>query len=449
LRSNAGSTPTSYSPLYGDGMSVRLHSTERVHQDAARYHSLDALRGVMMLLGIYLHAAVAYSAYGNWPWKDGSITGLFDVSLGLIHVFRMPVFYVLAGFFAALLYERRGARAFVRNRVIRILVPFAVGWAILFPLVKLLAIWARSVQGHTANPSGSLDPFTWREVLGRLDPMHLWFLEYLVFFYVFALVLVPLLRHRYLAVPVGVINRSFRAVTISPLGAFALAFLTCPILYLMREGAIDDPSGFAPEGRILIAYLVFFGWGWLLSRNADLLLVLRRFPHAPIFIGLGVVAALLGYSIWYWLQETGTQMVLGVVASAWCLALSMWLFVFGIVGIFFRVLERPVARFRYLSDSSYWLYLVHMPVLLVFQVAAAETNWPPALKAMVVLAASLATLLGSYHVFVRFTWVGAILNGRKYDIGRGVPERRSSWLAVPSLRCSRPRITPRRTGRPP
>ena len=144
MRSNAGSTPTSYSPLYGDGMSVRLHSTERVHQDAARYHSLDALRGVMMLLGIYLHAAVAYSAYGSWAWKDGSITGL---------------------------------------------VPFAVGWAILFPLVKLLAIWARSVQGHTANPSGSLDPFTWREVLGRLDPMHLWFLEYLVFFYVFALVL--------------------------------------------------------------------------------------------------------------------------------------------------------------------------------------------------------------------------------------------------------------------
>ena len=44
-------------------------------QDAHRYHSLDALRGVMMLLGIYLHAAVAYSEHGNWPWKDGSTTG--------------------------------------------------------------------------------------------------------------------------------------------------------------------------------------------------------------------------------------------------------------------------------------------------------------------------------------------------------------------------------------
>ena len=102
-------------------------------QDPSRYHSLDALRGVMVLLGIYLHAAVAYSEYGNWPWKDGSTTGLFDVSLGLIHAFRMPVFYVMAGFFAALLLERRGAVGFARNRAIRILVPFAVGWAVLFP----------------------------------------------------------------------------------------------------------------------------------------------------------------------------------------------------------------------------------------------------------------------------------------------------------------------------
>jgi glucans biosynthesis protein C len=412
---------TSLSPMYGHGMHAHFHSTEGVHQDASRYHSLDALRGVMMLLGIYLHAALAYSEHGNWPWKDGSTTGLFDVSLGLIHVFRMPVFYVLAGFFAALLYERRGAGGFVRNRVIRILVPFAVGWAVLFPLVKVLAIGAMSLEGPTANSSKSLDVFTLREILGRLDPMHLWFLEYLVFFYVLVLVFVPLSRHRYLAVPVGLINRTFRAVVISPLGACALAFLTCPTLYLMRDGAIDDPSGFVPEGRILIAYLVFFGWGWLLWRNSDLLLVLRRFPHAPIFIMIGVVAALLGYFIWYWLRVTGTQMVLGVVASAWCLALAMWSFVFGFIGIFFRVLERPVPWIRYLSDSSYWLYLVHMPVLLLFQIAAAETSLPPALKALAVFSASLATLLGSYHVLVRPTWVGKILNGRKCSIRQRAP----------------------------
>ena len=59
--------------MFGYGLNANVHSTERVPPDTARYHSLDALRGVMMLLGINLHAAVAYSAYGNWPWKDGSV----------------------------------------------------------------------------------------------------------------------------------------------------------------------------------------------------------------------------------------------------------------------------------------------------------------------------------------------------------------------------------------
>src|SRR6266498_4861018 len=80
----------------------------RAPSSSPRYHSLDALRGTMMLLGIYLHAAVAFSRHGSWPWKDGSTTGVFDLSLGLIHAFRMPVFYVMAGFFAALLLEQRG-----------------------------------------------------------------------------------------------------------------------------------------------------------------------------------------------------------------------------------------------------------------------------------------------------------------------------------------------------
>jgi peptidoglycan/LPS O-acetylase OafA/YrhL len=390
-------------------------------QDPSRYHSLDALRGLMMLIGIYLHAAVAYSEYGNWPWKDGSTTRLFDVSLGLIHVFRMPVFYVMAGFFAALLLERRGVVGFARNRAIRILVPFAVGWAVLFPLVKVLAVAAMSLEEPAALPRQF---FTVRGLLGRLDPMHLWFLEYLLLFYAIALVAIPLSRRLPLLV-VG-INRIFRALMISPLGPCALAVMTFPTLCLMRDAAIDDPSGFAPESRIVIAYLVFFACGWLLWRNADLLFGLARFPRAPIFLMVGVVGALLGYAIWYWLQSTGTHLLLGLLASAWFLALAMWLFIFGFIGIFLRLFERPIPWIRYLSDSSYWLYLVHMPVLLVFQIAVTHTGWMPAIKALVVLAASVATLLGSYHVLVRPTWLGVVLNGRTFPIRRQPPAAHSA-----------------------
>ena len=72
-------------------------------KDAAeRFHALDALRAAMMFLGIYLHAVVAYSPNGGWPWKQAAQTRLLDGSISVIHVFRMPIFYAMAGFFTAL-----------------------------------------------------------------------------------------------------------------------------------------------------------------------------------------------------------------------------------------------------------------------------------------------------------------------------------------------------------
>ena len=91
-----------------------------------------------MLLGVMLHSIISYGAvdYGAaWPYKDAATTGFADVAVIFIHVFRMPIFFVLAGFFAALLYVRRGTVGLLRNRATRIVVPFAVGWLLLYPAV--------------------------------------------------------------------------------------------------------------------------------------------------------------------------------------------------------------------------------------------------------------------------------------------------------------------------
>jgi len=389
----------------------------RAPSSSPRYHSLDALRGTMMLLGIYLHAAVAFSRHGSWPWKDGSTTGVFDLSLGLIHAFRMPVFYVMAGFFAALLLEQRGTAGFLRNRMVRILLPFTAGWAVLFPLVAALVTVAMNLEEPGAIPAKYLQFFSSGEVLRHLDPMHLWFLEYLLIFYAIAAAVIPLARR--LPAVVAKVERTFRAVVISPLGPLVLAAITFPALCFMQEGALDDPSGFVPEAKIIITYLIFFASGWLLYRNADLLPTLLRIPRLPIVLVLGLAAASLGfYFIWHRAQSTGGDALVWFLGSAWFLGLSMWFFIFGFTGLFLRFFERPVPWIRYLSDSSYWLYLMHMPVLLVFQIAVAGTGWTPAVKALLVLAASVPTLLASYHFLVRCTWVGAILNGRRYPIRR-------------------------------
>jgi fucose 4-O-acetylase-like acetyltransferase len=69
-----------------------------------RYHSLDALRAAMMLLGLVLHSAASYTRTplrAAWPYHDTHNSIVFDLLLFFIHLFRMPIFFVVAGFFAA------------------------------------------------------------------------------------------------------------------------------------------------------------------------------------------------------------------------------------------------------------------------------------------------------------------------------------------------------------
>jgi hypothetical protein len=123
---------------------------------------------------------------------------------------------------------------------------------------------------------------------------------------------------------------------------------------------------------------------------------------------------------------TGLAATLGFFGCAGFQALGMWGLTLGLMGLFLRFLERPVAWLRYLSDSSYWLYIAHMPALMIFQIALLRSDWPPVVKIFVALGGAVVVLLASYHWLVRPTWVGVILNGRRYPRKLSVSQARAA-----------------------
>ena len=93
--------------------------------------------------------------------------------------------------------------------------------------------------------------------------------------------------------------------------------------------------------------------------------------------------------------------------------LRTWSWTFAVVGTALRFLSRQSAVRRYIADASYWIYVVHVPLIMALQVAVSQLAWPWWVKFPLILGVAFSLMFASYQLFVRYSFIGAVLNGRR------------------------------------
>lgn len=389
-------------------------SPSRSPQD--RLHGLDLIRGLAMVLGVVLHAAVPYSRF-DFPWLylEPTPNPLYDFMLVAIHVFRMPLFFLLAGFFGHLHCQRLGPTPYLGQRFLRVGLPFVIGMVVLMPWLGSMALkdptelYAFLKAHHIDVPEGKPASISF----WRLPTYHLWFLE--------VLLLCCIVAWMQSALSIG--KRLWPASADRILGAgirrvWPVAFLTVPGFVWFAESRPGDGISFlqyatlVPGGRILTYSLSFFFVGWWLHRNTSALQDLSSRWKPFLFVGLGSLFLLLGVRWGLWqhaMQPTRVEEFVGLLSegvAAWFLSLGV--FAWGL-----RAMARPPRWILYFAESSYWLYFIHLP--LVFWVQLQIRSWPVpiAVKFLLCLGSVTAAGLLSYHFLVRNTWIGWVFNGRR------------------------------------
>jgi hypothetical protein len=362
----------------------------------------------MMLLGIYLHVACAYCSLPDvWWFRDSATNPFFDATLLYIHLFRMPVFMVMAGFFSALLVDKRGVAGFLRNRGLRIGVPLVAGVFTLYPILWLLGAYGRALH-QPDSLSVAWAAFLSGRWLRHIDTTHLWFLNYLLWLYALAVAV------RWLGRPAARWTGPVLAATVTGWLRFAiwpaLTFLT---LCTMTAGLLDTRNDWIPAPNVLAAYAVFYAFGWLLYGRRDTLAGWTRGAWTQVLAAVPL-SVLNMYFAFRQLQVRPERDWVAFYATALTGAIVVWLMIFGTTGVFIRYFSQEHPRWRYLSDSAYWQYILHSPVVLFWQLAVARLDWSPFLKCGLVTVLSALVLLASYDLVARSTWVGVLLNGRRY-----------------------------------
>lgn len=356
-----------------------------------RYHGLDALRAFAMMMGVVLHASMFY-VEGIGEGLGYELTGrlLIPTSdfLGLlfffIHIWRMPLFFLLAGFFARLIVQKRGFSGLLKNRLVRIVLPLIGG-----VLVYNLAF-----------------------KFGELNELHhMWFLRDLVLMYLLLAVM------KYLSRLTPGIVAKIDSIFSSNGRLWLLMIVLLPATTIGRPGFfnwINTNLDQGPGPFFLLGFL-FVLIGWFMHRNTHILDSLSRVWRMHALIGLvsyGAFVAIMAAVLSGELDDelAGGLWILGMLIQPVVTFLLVMAFIGGTQAIF----QRSNKVVSYFVDSSYWVYLLHLWVVFGIGGEIIKTANPhPLVGAGVNIVATTLICMVTYHILVRYTPIGWVLHGKK------------------------------------
>jgi glucan biosynthesis protein C len=386
-------------------------------QDNRRYYSLDALRGSMMMLGILLHGSQWYMVNppAGLPMPlDPSRAYVFDVIMHFIHSFRMPLFFVLAGFFTSLLVGKRDFKGAILNRVDRILKPLLLAVVTILPLTMVFLV-SFMASARFGTHQFLAEPDQLKIIQGELESAgfpvgqpslgHLWFLYYLMYFYL--LIPVCFLLSRWS------LKLNTRPIVTSPWFFVALSLYTVLTLWYFRGGVLFEGFIFiTPHPPSLLYYGSFFVLGYLFHNHRSILETFR--DHVGWF---AVISLLLFPASMYATHLDLANEMSGEYHgyAVFLNAFLTWSLIYLFMGTFLRFLDFDSPWILYVSNSSYWVYLLHMPVIVFAAWALLPYELPAIVKFLVATSFTTLVCLLTYHYLVQNSWLSVLLNGMKFN----------------------------------
>jgi glucan biosynthesis protein C len=367
-------------------------------KNVQRKYFLDWLRVLAILVVFFYHSGRFFNQY-SWHIKNPVTYASVGTMLSYLDTWMMPLIFVVSGASAYLALGKGSAGKFIKDKVLRLLVPVVVA------MFSHGALQVYLEHLSTDRFSGSIIDFLPHYFTGiygidngnfALFGMHLW---YLVVLFAFSLLCLPLLWWLKRGKGVKVLSKVTNFLAIPGL----VILLSLPLILITN---LDLEQGVF--GWSLGAYLFFYLAGFVIVSNERLLQSIERLR-------------------WFWLAVVVVASVVFLSSEnmpdtvAWFLTLTS--FGFGMKHLNFKT-----PFLSYANEAVLPFYILHQTVLL--SVGFFVTRWsiPDPLKWLVIAAGSFVLVMGLYEC-VRRVNVLRFLFGMKLLVKEPIAQKQVAALA--------------------
>ncbi len=159
---------------------------------SARRYDLDWLRTAAVFMLLPYHSSRIFDIWEPFYVKNAQTSAALTLIRAVLDPWGMPLLFVVAGAASCLALRRRNAAHYLRERTLRLLVPFLFGLVVLVPPQAYLAWLGQGNHGsywHFFGQYWALHTGEFMGWTGGLTLGHLWFI---LFLFLFSLVALPL-----------------------------------------------------------------------------------------------------------------------------------------------------------------------------------------------------------------------------------------------------------------
>lgn len=392
-------------------------------------NGLNAARAIAAILVVIVHSAVPYMSSQFpvlWVVHDTSQNPIIDVLVIGINGFVMPLFFLLAGMSIAKSSRLKPFREFAWHRLRRLGSTFLLAAVLILPL--LYGCWAigllrteRLTMGNFAHMKfpTALHPY--------FGPAHLWFLEYLLLLSV-GWSAISRCAQRWKPAAHLVQGKWFQVVLGSAWGPLAFAIPIGTIFAFDVDTPFRLITPFTPDVARISYYAVFLIAGVWLAGFPQAFTRLRANATGHLLIAAVAFIGLFPLTLSYFDQSLDK---FGLLALGGLQAVFSSFMVFGFLGAMMRWCSDRRETIRYANEASFWLYLAHFPFVCIMQLVVWPWQINPLAKLLVVATTGVVVSLLIYQYCVRYSWLGAVINGsRKHHARSPVWRLEAGWLSL-------------------